>query len=49
MVHPQVVDGGEGLEIWRIAADILNKQLWTADRGRSSSLGVGQEANDLPQ
>jgi hypothetical protein len=27
--------------IWRIAANILNKQLWTAIQGWSSSLGGG--------
>ena len=28
--------------IWRVAVYILNKQLWTADKGWSSSLGLGQ-------
>jgi len=32
--------------IWRVAANILNKQSWTADRGWSSSLGVGRGANN---
>ena len=27
--------------IWRVAANKLNKQSWTADKGWSSSLGVG--------
>jgi hypothetical protein len=27
MVHPQVADGGDVLQIWRVAANILNKQL----------------------
>ena len=31
--------------IWRVAANILNKQSWTADKGWSSSLGVGRGAN----
>jgi len=26
--------------IWRVAANILNKQLWTADKGRYCSLGL---------
>jgi len=26
MAHPQVAGGGDGLQIWRIAASILNKQ-----------------------
>jgi hypothetical protein len=29
---PQVVDR-EGLKIWRVAANILNKQSWTANNG----------------
>jgi hypothetical protein len=32
-------DGGNSLQIWRVAANILNKQLWTADKGWSCSLG----------
>jgi hypothetical protein len=41
MSCPQVVDEGDGLQIWRIAANILNKQWHSADRVWSSSLGVG--------
>ena len=41
---PWVADGGVGLQIWRIAANILNKQSWTADQEWSSSLGVWREA-----
>jgi hypothetical protein len=32
------------LQIWKIAANILNKQSRTADKGWSFSLGVGQGA-----
>jgi hypothetical protein len=32
--------------IWRVAANMLNKQSRTADTGWSSSLGVGQGANN---
>jgi hypothetical protein len=32
--------------IWRGAANILNKQSWTADKGWSSSLESGREANN---
>jgi hypothetical protein len=46
MARPQVADGGEGLQIWRGAANILNKQTWTADKGWSSDLGVGRGANN---
>jgi hypothetical protein len=41
MVCPQVADGGDSLQIWRAAANILNKQLQIADKGWSSSFGVG--------
>jgi hypothetical protein len=33
MARPQVADGGDGLQIWRVAANILNKQSQTADKG----------------
>jgi hypothetical protein len=32
--------------IWRVAANILNKQSRTANKGWSSSLGVGRGANN---
>ena len=35
-----------GLSIWRVAANKLNKQPRTADEGWSSSLGVGRGANN---
>ncbi|KAJ4452149.1 hypothetical protein ANN_03667 [Periplaneta americana] len=47
MAHPQVAYRGDGLQIWRVAVYILNKQSWTADEGWSSSLGVGRRANNL--
>jgi hypothetical protein len=40
MARPQVADGGDGLQIWRVAANILNKQSQTADKGWSSILGL---------
>jgi hypothetical protein len=43
MARPQVTDGGDGLQIWRVPANILNKQSRTADKGWSSSLGVGSQ------
>jgi hypothetical protein len=46
MVHPQVVDGGEG-QIHMVARKKLNKQLQTADKGWSG-LGLGLEANSSP-
>jgi hypothetical protein len=44
MARPQVADGGDALQLWRAAANILNKQSRTADKGWSSSLGVGRGA-----
>jgi hypothetical protein len=44
--RPRVADSGDGLQIWRVAANILNKQSRTADSERSYSLGVGRGANN---
>jgi len=44
MALPQVADGGEGLQVWRVVANIFNKQSLTADKRWSSSLGVGRGA-----
>jgi hypothetical protein len=44
--RPRVADRGDGLQIWRVAANILNKQSRTADSGWSSSLGVWRGANN---
>jgi hypothetical protein len=41
MVLPWVADGGDGLQILRIAANVLNKQSRISDNGCSSSLNVG--------
>jgi hypothetical protein len=41
MARPQVANGEKGLQIWRVAANILNKQSRTADREWYSSLGLG--------
>jgi hypothetical protein len=46
MARPQVADGGDALQVWRVAANILNKQSRTADKGLSSSLRVGRDANN---
>jgi hypothetical protein len=37
---PMVAYVGDGLHIWKVATNILNKQSQTADKGRSSYLGV---------
>jgi len=38
MAQSRAVDGGEGLQIWTVVANVLNTQSWTADKGLSSSL-----------
>jgi hypothetical protein len=35
----QVTNGGDGLQIWRVAANILNKQSRIAGKEWSSNLG----------
>jgi hypothetical protein len=49
MACPQVADAGDGLQKWRAAVNILNKQSQTADKGWASSLGVGRGANNSSQ
>jgi len=44
MAVPQVEDGGTS-PIWRLAANILNKQSQTAEKGVVFQLGVEQDAN----
>jgi hypothetical protein len=46
MARPEVAGGGGALQLWREAANILNKQSRTADKGWSSSLGVGRGASN---
>jgi hypothetical protein len=46
MVRPQVEDEGDGLQIKGVAANTLNKQSRTVDKGRSSNLEVGHGANN---
>jgi hypothetical protein len=40
MARPQVVDGEDGFQIWRVAANISNKQSRTTGKGWSSNLRV---------
>jgi hypothetical protein len=44
--HPRVADGEDCLQIWRVAANILNKQSRRADKGWSSNFGVGRGAKN---
>jgi hypothetical protein len=36
MARPQVANGGDGLQTWRVVANISNKQSQTADKWWSS-------------
>jgi len=49
MVRSEVADGRDGLQTWRVATHILNEQSRTADKGWSSSLGVGRGVNSSQQ
>ena len=46
MVRPQVSAGGMASRYGRYLKNILNKQSRTADKGWSSSLGVGRGTNN---
>jgi hypothetical protein len=46
MARPRVVDEGDDLQTWTIAAKILNKKPRSNNIGCSCSLGVGREANN---
>jgi hypothetical protein len=46
MARPQVAEGGDALQVWRVAADILNKKSRTAYKGWSFRLGVGRGAKN---
>jgi len=45
MACPQVAEGGDSFQVWRVAANIFNKQSQAADRRCSSRLGAGLGAN----
>jgi len=45
MARPQVGNRGK-VSIWRVAANILNKQSRTADKWWSSGLGFGRRSNN---
>jgi hypothetical protein len=41
MARPQVADGGDGLQIWRVAANILNNSRGQSTRGGPPAWGLG--------
>jgi hypothetical protein len=46
MARPLVADGGNGLQVPRVAANILNKLSPTADKGWLPRLGFGRGTNN---
>jgi len=46
MACSQVAVGGDGLQVWSVAANILNKQWQTADKEWSSRMDDGRGANN---
>jgi hypothetical protein len=42
MARPRIVYAGDGLQIWRVAAIMLNKQSRTADKGWSQPWGLSE-------
>jgi len=36
IAHPLVVNGEDSLQVWRVAVNMLNKQLWTANKWSSN-------------
>jgi hypothetical protein len=40
MARPRVADGGVGLQTRKVAANVLNKHSWAAEKGWSSSDGL---------
>jgi hypothetical protein len=41
MAHPSISDGGNGLRIWKVTANVSNKQSWTADGDGHAASGLG--------
>jgi hypothetical protein len=47
MVRPRVEDGRDGLQLWRLAANILNKQPRSNDKGWSPAWDLGMGLTTL--
>jgi len=46
MARPRIAGGGDGLRMLKIAANTLNKQSWTTDKGVVLQLRFGWGANN---
>ena len=42
IMHPQVTDGRDNLQIWRVDVNILNQQSWTVSKGFCPAWGLGE-------
>jgi hypothetical protein len=47
MARPRVADGGDGPQIWRVAASILNNQFPTVEKGGLQLGGWERGTEDL--
>jgi hypothetical protein len=41
MARTQDEEGGDGLQIWRVVANILKKETWKSTRGGPTALKLG--------
>jgi len=41
MTYPQTADGGDSLQIWKGAANVMKKQFWMLTRGGPTAWGLG--------
>ena len=48
MARPEVADGADVLQIWKVAVNLLNKQSLTVGNVWPSSLGIRRMANNSP-
>jgi hypothetical protein len=49
MVHHRIMDTAEGLQVWSVFADTVNKQPWTDGQQWSSRLVSGEGTNHINQ
>jgi hypothetical protein len=49
MALHQAVDGGDCVHVWRVASNILDRQLQTICQQQLSSMGIGWWDKSLPQ
>ena len=42
MMYPWTVDGGDSIQVWMKTVNILNEQLWIANKGWSPAWGLGK-------